>query len=663
MRKRIGVAAFAALVGFLLVTTVADARPQPPGGKGGKDKDKGGKGPGGFGFGPPGGQEIKLVKQFDKDNNGWLNAEERAAAREHLKNERAGGKGGFGMKGGFGKGGFGGDLPKPGPQVNPAEVKTFADTGMYDPTSFRTVFLEFENKDWEMELQDFHGTDVDVAATLVVDGKRYPNVGVHFRGMSSYMGVPAGYKRSLNVSVDMADPKQRVYGYKTLNLLNSHDDPSMMSTVMYSHIARKYIPTPKANFVKVVINGESWGVYTNVQQFDKEFLNDFYKSTAGTRWKVRGSPGGASGLEYTGDNIEDYKRRFQMKGNDDEKAWKALINLCKVLNTTPPDKLEAALRPILDIEGVLWFLALDVALINNDGYWVRSSDYSIYLDGKGKFHVVPHDMNEAFTGAMGGPGMGGPGGGMRIMMPAAGEVLPPPIQDMLGLTDAQKKQLAELQKDVDGKLDKLLTAEQRAQLKTMRDGALAFGGPGGPGGFGGPPGGGFGGPPGGFGPPGGGPGGPGGMGPGRGVELDPLVALDDPRKPLRSKLLAVPTLKAKYLECVRTIAADSLDWKKMGPVIAQFRTLIEKDVEIDTRKLASFEAFKRMTADTVDAAPAGGPPGGPGAGGPPGGPGGGFGGPRGPGGPGGGGMPLRAFFEQRQKYLLNHPQVIKKSEP
>ena len=69
----------------------------------------------------------------------------------------------------------------------------------------RTLFLDFENADWEQELQDFHGTDVDVPATLTVDGKKYPNVGVHFRGMSSYMGVGAGSKRSLNLSLDMAD--------------------------------------------------------------------------------------------------------------------------------------------------------------------------------------------------------------------------------------------------------------------------------------------------------------------------------------------------------------------------------------------------------------------------------------------------------------------------
>src|SRR4029077_7899503 len=128
----------------------------------------------------------------------------------------------------------------------------YPDSALYEPAVLRTIFLEFENADWEAELFDFHDTDVDVPATLTVDGKKYPNVGVHFRGMSSYMGVPAGLKHSLHVSLDMADTKQRLYGYKTLNLLNSHEDPSFLSTILYSHVGRQYIPTPKANMVKVV---------------------------------------------------------------------------------------------------------------------------------------------------------------------------------------------------------------------------------------------------------------------------------------------------------------------------------------------------------------------------------------------------------------------------
>ncbi len=234
-------------------------------------------------------------------------------------------------------------------------------------------------------------------------------MGVHFRGMSSFGMVPAGYKRSLNVALDFVDEEQRIGGYKTLNLLNAHEDPSFMSSVLYSHIARQYLPAPKANFVRVVINGECWGLYASVQQFNKEFLDENFKTTKGHRWKVRGSPGGGGGLDYVGDNIDDYRRRYDLKSGDSEKAWKSLVELCKTLSQTPAAELPAAIEPILDVDGALRFLALDCALINNDGYWVRASDYSLYRDKDGRFHVIPHDMNEAFRPGM-MMGFAGPGG-------------------------------------------------------------------------------------------------------------------------------------------------------------------------------------------------------------------------------------------------------------
>ncbi len=62
-----------------------------------------------------------------------------------------------------------------------------------------------------------------------------------------------------------------------------------------------------------------------------------------------------------------------------------------------------------------------------------------------------------------------------------GQILPPFLQEQLKLTDDQKKQLDALQKDLDAKLDKLLTDDQKKMLKEMRER-----GPGRPGGDRGP---------------------------------------------------------------------------------------------------------------------------------------------------------------------------------
>jgi spore coat protein CotH len=373
----------------------------PPGFGGGPGMRGGGPPPG---FGP--GANTKLVKDYDKDGDGRLDAAERKAAREFLaKNPRGRGFGGGRRGGPFG----GGDStpPQPGPKLTPDQVKNYGNEPLYDPAVLRTLFLEFENPDWEAELADFNNTDVEVPATLRVDGKVYKGVGVHFRGMSSFMMVSAGHKRSLNLSMDFIDKDQRLYGYKTLNLLNSHGDPTFLRTVMYLDIARKFIPAPKANFMRVVINGESWGIYPSQQQFNNEFVKEAFGDSKGARWKVSGSPMGQGGLSYIGDDPAPYKRIYDIKSKDNPKDWAALIHLTKVLTETPLDQLQKALEPIFDIDGALWFLALEKAFVNSDGYWIRASDYTIYLDSKGKFHVIPHDTNETIRPPEGGPGMRG----------------------------------------------------------------------------------------------------------------------------------------------------------------------------------------------------------------------------------------------------------------
>jgi hypothetical protein len=121
-----------------------------------------------------------------------------------------------------------------------------------------------------------------------------------------------------------------------------------------------------------------------------------------------------------------------------------------------------------------------------------------------------------------------------------------------------------------------------------------------------------------------------------GVDLDPLVGLDDERMPLRGRLLRLPNLRAKYLEHVREIAEKSLDWEQLGPIVAQQRALVEEAVKADTRKLSTTEAFLEATAPestSGDEASAGQPR---------------------------RGMSLRDFADKRRAYLLKYEEPAAK---
>ncbi len=169
--------------------------------------------------------------------------------------------------------------------------------------------------------------------------------------------------------------------------------------------------------------------------------------------------------------------------------------------------------------------------------------------------------------------------------PAPGEFLSTYKKGKLKLTDDQAKEMAALQKDVDAKLDKILTDDQKHQIEEQK--ARPFGGvqpagggpgggppgPGGPGAPGGPRGPGgprFGGP---GGPPGGGPGGPPGRGgPGRmGNTLFRAV-----RYPLD-----YPAFKGKSLEPGKTLVEIQQELDKPKP-----------NKEADSPKLKTADASK-----------------------------------------------------------------------
>ena len=339
----------------------------------------------------------KLVAQFDTDKDGKLTGAERQAAldardgggnvtlldeaslRENVQND---------MQASLAS----------APEGSPP---------LYDAHTLRTLHLRFHHEDWYEQMSAFYRTDIEVPADLIVDGHVYPDVGVHFRGTSSYFTVNSE-KKSFNIAVDYSEDGQRLYGYKTLNLLNGHVDASFLREVLYNQISRTYIPAMQTNFVKLVINGENWGVYINLQQYNKDFLDEWFNTREGVRWKV--GPGRGGALTYAGTDPETYQETYQLKTSNVENPWEDLIALTKMLDETTSDaELAKNLPSMLNIDQVLWQLAVSNVFMDDDGYIHKGGDYTIYQDVNGRFHLIPHDNNESIRPVR--SSRGGPGGG------------------------------------------------------------------------------------------------------------------------------------------------------------------------------------------------------------------------------------------------------------
>jgi hypothetical protein len=108
-----------------------------------------------------------------------------------------------------------------------------------------------------------------------------------------------------------------------------------------------------------------------------------------------------------------------------------------------------------------------------------SAAFMLTLSANGQ---PPAEKGQPGQPGKGGPfGKGGPGpGGFGRGVP--GQILSMGTVERLKLSDEQKKALADLQKEIDAKLDKMLTDEQRAEFKKMKEAPPGGGFPGGPGG-------------------------------------------------------------------------------------------------------------------------------------------------------------------------------------
>lgn len=471
---------------------------------------------GGFRRGGPGGpvsenqQPLRLVAQFDQDGDGSLSAEERKAARDFLRKEQSEGRGrrspALRNKAGLGTSGV---------HVAPDSVKTYPDAGLYDPGVLRTIFIDFEDPDWEQELSDFYPTDIAIPAKLTVDGRAYANVGIHCQAAPSSLRPGAAWRLAINLSLDLVQKDQTLFGGRALTLIHMDQDFALLRSVLYLDAARELMPAPKANFVRVVINGENWGIYVNAQPFNKELIKDWFENGKGARWTLSGSPKVEGAFQYLGEKSGDYRRIYDLQTKEDKKAWRGLIELCRVLSETPPEKLEEELSPLLDIDGTLKLLALENAWINRDGSWSRWGGYNLFRDEAGRFHLIPLEINEPFWTSPNLPGNGG----------------------------------------VEG--------------------------------------------------------------------IEPLQGADNPARPLLSKLLAAPGLRAKFAGFEREIAAKSLDWDRIGPLLKQYQQLMAADL---SRK--SGQAFTDPGQEGVQTLDMNGS---------------------------GGAGAFKGAVQQRREFLLNHP--------
>jgi hypothetical protein len=266
---------------------------------------------------------------------------------------------------------------------------------VFDDTRIVTYELTSLQPDWWDSLGAYAdaGDDRYLPATFSVEGQAFDSVGVRLKG-NAY-GGPTGLKRSLRIKFNEFRTTQTFHGLRNINLNNSYKDPTMLrEKLMLDYLRGRGVPAPRANHVSLTINGEPWGLYVQVEQVDKRFVQSRFGSNEDGNL-FAGDPHGT--LEWLGSDFDAYQQEYELHTNEATGDWSDLINFIDLLNHTPVEELAAALGDAFDVATFLEFLAANTLFVNLDSYAGTGCNYYLYHRQRtDSFIHIPWDLNECF---------------------------------------------------------------------------------------------------------------------------------------------------------------------------------------------------------------------------------------------------------------------------
>lgn len=281
------------------------------------------------------------------------------------------------------------------------------DQGLYHPDSIRTVNLTFPQSNYWTLLGQNYTSETNIPATIAMGGITLDSVGVRFRGNTSYTTITTSQKKSFGIEIDWLRPGQDLMGFRNLKFNNAHGDATFMREVLYNQTARRHTPIAKGNFVRLFLNGQDWGVYDHVQDVDKEFLKEWFLSNDGPRFRATtgvsgGAPGGGwgdgtAGMNFLGLDTNLYKNYYSLKSSDIALTWEALVQACRALSLVPSAPTDST-RRYLDIDRILWYLAVENIFADDDSYIMKGKmDYMVYYEPEtGRTFPFEYDGNSSF---------------------------------------------------------------------------------------------------------------------------------------------------------------------------------------------------------------------------------------------------------------------------
>lgn len=285
--------------------------------------------------------------------------------------------------------------------------RSFSQTALYDRTQVQELKIYFHESNWDFILDTLKINDGGYwqADSVFINGEKFDSVGVKYKGNSSYDSsqVKNPFTIKLNEYVD-----QDYQGYKSLKLANCYDDPSMIREPLAYSILSNYMHCPQSNFMKVFVNDNYIGLYSNDEDITKKFVLKHFYSSGNPFFKASpelATPAYKASLKYIDDSTASYKPLYEKESSN---GWTEFIALCDTVTNSP-----SSVGTLMDMDRVIWMLAFDNVLVNLDSYLgVFSQNYFLYKDDNDYWNPIIWDLNMSFGGFN---YIGSPNNGMGTM--------------------------------------------------------------------------------------------------------------------------------------------------------------------------------------------------------------------------------------------------------
>jgi hypothetical protein len=276
--------------------------------------------------------------------------------------------------------------------------QTTAQQTLFDQSAVHSIYINLPPDSLQVLIDEVIHDRYLLAEFIYVAGNQrdtIKHIGLRLRGNTSL----AAQKKSFKISFNEFEPGRKYQGVKKLNLRGSHNDPSLIREKLWFDLAhRAGDPLRRTSFVRVYLNGAYRGLYTNLEEIDKEWLEDafaletgnLYKCTYPADLKYHGPLQGT----YTSILNNPTERAYDLVTNETANNYSGLIHLMRILDWPITPSFRDSIESVLDVESALRGYALSIATGHWDDYFYNKNNYYLYHDpSDGKFSFFHFDTD------------------------------------------------------------------------------------------------------------------------------------------------------------------------------------------------------------------------------------------------------------------------------